>query len=150
RPDPAGSARPGRMRIGLTRLAIAFVLGLCAWSADAQQPTKVPRVGILSDESPVLGAKSFEPFALGLRALGWTEGQNITIERRYAAGDNAALSNLAGELVRLHPDVIFAIGTPAALAAKNATATIPIVLPGAPIPSASGSFRRYPDPGGNL
>ena len=113
------------MRIGQTRLALAFALGLFAWvlSADAQQPRRVPLIGILSDESPSLGAKTFEAFAQGMRELGWVEGQNLSVERCYAAGNNESLLNLAGELVRRQPDVIFAVGTPAARAAKTATQT---------------------------
>jgi putative ABC transport system substrate-binding protein len=95
------------MRIGRTTLVVAFVFGIFAgpFSADAQQPTKVPLLGILSDESPALGATSFEPLAQGLRDLGWVEGQNITFEPRRAAGDNGVLAHLASELVRLRPDV---------------------------------------------
>ena len=100
------------MRIGRTRLIVALTLGLlaCSLSVAGQQPTKVPRVGILSDESHLVAAKTFEPFAEGLRALGYIEGQNIAFERRYAEGENEILPDLAAELVRLQPDVILAIG----------------------------------------
>jgi len=66
------------------------------WSvcARAQQPAKIPRIGILSDETPSLAAKAFEPFARGLRDLGWVEGQNIAFERRYAEGENKILRAL--------------------------------------------------------
>ena len=99
--------------MGRARLIAALALGLFAWSlsAGAQQPGKVPRLGILSDESPSLGAKTFEPFAQGLRDLGWIEGQNIAFERRYAAEDYEILPGLAAELVGLQPDAILAIGT---------------------------------------
>jgi putative tryptophan/tyrosine transport system substrate-binding protein len=140
------------MRIGQTTLVIAFVLGLFAWSpsAHAQQSTKVPLIGILSDETPTLAAKSFEPFAQGLRDLGWVEGQNVTIERRYAAGNNEALSSLAAELVRINPDVILAVGTPAAQAAKTATHTIPIVFTRTADPVGLGLVPSLARPGGNL
>ena len=77
------------MRIARTRLIAALSLGLFAWSlsAHAQQSAKVPRVAVLSDETPALATKFFEPFAQGLRDLGWVEGQNVTIERRYAEGE---------------------------------------------------------------
>ena len=96
------------------------------------------------------GAKSFEPFAQGLRDLGWVEGQNITFERRHAAGDNDALASLADELVRLQPDVIFAIGTLAARAARSATQTIPIVFTRTADPIGSGLAVSLARPGGNL
>ena len=91
------------MRIGRTRLIAALSFGLFAWShsAHAQQSAKVARVGILSDEAPPLAAKSFEPFAQGLRDLGYIEGQNITIERRYSAEKYELLPHLATELVSL-------------------------------------------------
>src|ERR1700686_4278258 len=118
------------MKIEWTRLVVALALGLFAWSlsADAQQPARIPRIGFLSDENPLLPAKSFESFAQGFQALGYIDGQNIAFERRYAEGKNEILPSLAAELVRLQPDVILAVGTPAARAAKTATQTIPIVF----------------------
>jgi putative tryptophan/tyrosine transport system substrate-binding protein len=81
------------MRVGQIRLIVALVFGLFAVSlpAGAQQTTKVARVAILSDESSMLGANSFEAFAQGLRDLGYIEGQSITFERRYAEGKPEAL-----------------------------------------------------------
>ena len=70
----------------------------------------------------------FEPFAQGLRDLGWVEGRNIAFDRRYAEGKIEVLPSLAAELVGIQPDVIVAIGTPATRAAKSATQTIPIVF----------------------
>ena len=139
--------------IGHRRFILAFALCLFAWSpsADAQQPRKVPLVAVLSDESQSLGAKTFEPpFAQGLRDLGWVEGQNLALERRYAAGNNELLSSFARQLVRLQPDVIFAIGTPAAQAAKIATDTIPIVFARSADPIGSGLVATLARPGGNL
>jgi putative ABC transport system substrate-binding protein len=139
--------------IGHRRFILAFALCLFACSpvADAQQPRKVPLVGVLSDESPSLGAKTPEPpFAQGLRDLGWVEGQNLTFERRYAAGNKELLSSFARELVRLQPDVIFAIGTPAAQAAKIATETIPIVFARSADPIGFGLVATLARPGGNL
>jgi putative ABC transport system substrate-binding protein len=139
--------------IGHRRFILAFALCLFAWSpsADAQQPRKVPLVAILSDESQSLGAKTFEPpFAQGLRDLGWVEGQNLTLERRYAAGNNELLSSFARQLVGVRPDVIFAIGTPAAQAAKIATETIPIVFARSADPIGFGLVATLARPGGNL
>ena len=122
------------------------------WSvcARAQQPAKIPRIGILSDETPSLAAKAFEPFARGLRDLGWVEGQNITFERRYAEGENKILPSLAAGLVALHPEVIVAVGTPAARAAKIATEKIPIVFARIADPIGSGLVPALGRPGGNL
>jgi putative ABC transport system substrate-binding protein len=140
------------MRIGQATLIVAFVLGLFQWppSADAEQPAKVPRIGILSDETPSLAAKAFEPFARGLRDLGWVEGQNITFERRYAEGENKILPRLAAGLVALHPEVMVAVGTPAARAAKIATEKIPIVFARIADPIGSGLVAALGRPGGNL
>src|SRR6266851_107172 len=139
------------MRIGQVRLVVALALGLFAWplSADAQQPVGVPRVGVLSDESPSPGT-IFEQIADGLRTLGWVEGQNIAFERRYSEGNEEILPGLAAELVRLQPDVILAIGTAAARAAKNATQTIPVVFTRASDPIGSGLVASLARPGGNL
>src|SRR5215472_297731 len=135
-----------RVKIGPISLIAAFTFGIFAWlpSGDAGQPAKVPRIGILSDETPSLAAKAFEPFAQGLRDLGWVEGQNITFERRYAEGENRILPSLAAGLVALHPEVIVAVGTPAARAAKIATEKIPIVFAriADPIGSGPGSCAR--------
>jgi ABC-type uncharacterized transport system substrate-binding protein len=139
------------MRIGQTRLIAALALALFAWSlsADAQRPTRVPLVGILSDEG-ISFEVSFGPFAQGLRDLGYLEGQNIAFERRSSAGKNEILPRLADELIRLQPDVILAIGTAAALAAKSATHTIPIVFTRTADPIGSGLVLSLAQPGGNL
>jgi putative ABC transport system substrate-binding protein len=118
--------------------------------ARGQQPTRVSRVGILSDYSPLLAAKSLDPFVQGLRDLGYLEGQNIAFEHRHGDGNNAILPSLAAELVRLQPDVILAVGTPAAQAAKGATQTIPVVFSRAADPVGMGLIPSLARPGGNL
>lgn len=122
--------------------------GLFAWShlADAQQPAHVPQIAILSDETPAVAAKSFESFTQGLRDLAYIEDQNITFARRYADGKMEVLLSLAAELVGLQPDVIFAIGTPAARAAKASTETIPIIFARISDPKRRGlgKFIRSP------
>jgi putative ABC transport system substrate-binding protein len=140
------------MRIGRTRLVVALSLGLFAWSltAGAQALTKITLIGILSDESPLVGAKTFEPFAQGLRDLGRIEGQNIAFERRYAAENYKIIPRLAAELVRTQPDVIFAVGTPAAQAAKQATETIPIIFGRISDPIGAGLIPSLARPGGNI
>jgi ABC-type uncharacterized transport system substrate-binding protein len=139
------------MRIGRIRLIIALALGLfvCSPSAHAQQPKKIALIGILSDESPSR-AESFEPFAQGLRELGWVEGQNVAFEHRYAEGKNDIFPSLAAELVGLQPDVILAIGTGAARAAKSATQRIPVVFARVGDPLGSGLVPELARPGGNL
>jgi len=116
----------------------------------AQQSARIPRVGILSDYSAALAAKSVEPFVQTLRDLGYIEGQNIAFEYRHGDGNNVILPGLAAELVRLQPEIIFAVGTPATLAAKGATQTIPIVFARIADPVGSGFVSSLARPGGNL
>ena len=117
-------------------------------AAHAQQPTKVARVGYLSDESSSLGFASFEPIAQGLRDLGYLEGHTLVFEHRYAEGNTELLPGLAADLVRLQVDVIVAVGTPATRAAKNATATIPIVFTRIADPVVLGLVSSLAQPGG--
>ena len=131
---------------GLT-LSIVF-FALCV-SADAQQPTKFSRIGLLTWEAPP-PTSSPTPFEQGLRELGYVEGQNIAIERRYANGQMDRLPELAVDLARLPLDVILTRSFPAALAAKQATATIPIVVMGAGNPVATGLVASFARPGGNI
>jgi ABC-type uncharacterized transport system substrate-binding protein len=113
----------------------AMLFALCA-SAQAQQPTRVPRVGYLSPLNPAGESTRSEGVRLALRELGYIEGQNIATEYRYAEGKLDRLPELAAELVRLKVDIIVAAGTDRVVrAAKNATTTIPIVM------GALGSIR---------
>jgi putative ABC transport system substrate-binding protein len=97
-----------------------------------------------------LGFASFEPLAQRLRELGYLEGRTIVFEHRYAEGKTEALSDLAADLVRLKVDVIVAVGTPAARAAKNATEMIPIVFTRIADPVAMGFVASLARPSGNL
>ena len=135
------------------RLVIVLAIGLLAptAAAHAQPPKGIPRIGVLSDESPSSGPiVSHEPLEKGLRELGYTNGQNIAIEYRYDEGKHDRLPALAAELAALKPDVIVAIGTPAALAAKGATKTIPIVFTRVGDPLVVGLVRNLARPGGNV
>jgi len=127
----------------------ALALGILAAPlvADSQQASRVPRIGYLSSapDMPLLVA-----FRQGLRDLGWVEGQNIAIEVRSAEGKYERLPDLAAELVRLKVDAIFASTTPAALAAKHATTTIPIVIGFVADPIGSGLVASLARPGGNI
>lgn len=144
-----------RITVGfLVSIILALAL-LWVLPAAAQSARKVARVGLLSDETPSLSTASsaettFETLSQALRNLGWVEGQNLTFERHYAAGKNELLPGLAAELVRLQVDTIFAIGTPAARAAKNATETIPIVFARVGDPVGFGLVQSIARPGGNV
>jgi putative ABC transport system substrate-binding protein len=117
--------------------------------AEAQQPAKFPRIGLLTWAAPP-PPSSPTPFDQGLRQLGYVEGQNIAIERRYASGQMDRLPELAVDLARLSLNVILTQSFPAALAAKQATSTIPIVIMGAGDPVATGLVASFAHPGGNI
>ena len=119
-------------------------------AAQAQPPSKTSRLGYLEFGSAARSAPHLEAFRKGLRQLGWMEGQNIAIEVRYAEGKQNRLPELAADLVRLKVDLIFASATPAALAAKQATTTIPIVIGFVADPVESGLVPRLAHPGGNI
>jgi putative ABC transport system substrate-binding protein len=118
-------------------------------AAEAQQAAKVARIGYLSTN---LAASPNRPeaFRQGLRDLGYVEGRNLVIEYRYAEGKVEQLPALAAELVALKVDVIVASGTLAALAAKQATSTLPIVFSPAGDPVGSGLVTSLARPGGNV
>ena len=126
----------------------AMLLALCS-PAGAQQPIKSAKLGLLSFTAPP-PPSTLTPFDEILRQLGYVEGQNITIERRYASGQLDRFPELARELARLSPDVILAQTYPAAAAAKQATSTIPIVVVGAGDPVATGLVASFARPGGNI
>ena len=117
--------------------------------AEAQQPKKIFRIALLTWAAPPPPSSS-SPFDQGLLKLGYVEGQNITIERRYANGQLDRLPQLAAELAHLPLDVILTQSFPAALAAKQATTTIPIVVVGAGDPVATGLVASFARPGGNI
>jgi len=121
-----------------------------AWPlpARAQQPAKIARIGFMRAAGP--NEKDFNGFRSGLGALGYVEGQNIVIEQRYAKGAYDRLGVLSAELVRLKMDVIVVDGTPAAKAAKAATADIPIVFTLAIDPVAEGLITSLAHPQANL
>jgi putative ABC transport system substrate-binding protein len=133
-------------------LIVTLTVGplIAPFAADAQQAPKVPRVGVLFVGNPASTARNNEAFTQGLRELGWVEGQNIVIEYRFAEGQFNRLRDLAAELVRLKVDVLVVSSVPGALAAKNATQTIPIVFLGVGDPVESGLVASLARPGGNL
>ena len=116
----------------------------------AQPAGKVRRIGYLSSGSSTANPQFVEAFRQGLRELGWVEGQNIVIEYRYAEARFDRLPELAAELVRLDVELIVATPTPAAVAARNATRTIPIVMRGVGNPVELGLVASLARPGGNV
>jgi putative ABC transport system substrate-binding protein len=119
--------------------------------ADAQQASKVSRIGLLFFAGfPSSRTARIEAFRLGLQELGYVEGKNVVIEYRYAEGKQDRLSILGSELVRLKMDVIVTAGGSATRAAKKATSTIPIVMTNDPDPVGNGFVASLARPGGNI
>jgi putative ABC transport system substrate-binding protein len=131
---------------------LALVLALVATPlvAEAQRAGKVPRIGFLSFLSESVMVQREASFRQGMRELGWIDGQNIVIERRFAEGRHEKLHELASELVRLKVDVIVAPSNVATLAAKQATPTIPIVMVVSADPVGRGFIASLPRPGGSI
>jgi putative tryptophan/tyrosine transport system substrate-binding protein len=127
--------------------ALLVALGL---SAEAQQPKKVPRVGLLIASSPSPASPRIEAFLQGLRELDYVEGKDIAIEYRYAEGNPDRLPALAAELVSLKIDIIVTGGSSPTRAAKEATVTIPIVMTQDIDPVGSGFVASLARPGGNI
>ena len=135
-----------RRRFLLTSLAGTFAPPL---AGEAQQARRGHRIGVLSSGSSQPTPAPVEGLRQGLYELGWIEGHDIFIDYRFAEGHDR-LPALAAELVRLKLDIIVALATPATAAAKNATATIPIVMMGAGDPVRSGFIASLARPGGNV
>jgi putative tryptophan/tyrosine transport system substrate-binding protein len=115
----------------------------------AQQPTKVPRIGILETSTGVNISPRIEAFRQGLRDLGYTEAQNITVEYRYADGKSERIPDLAAELVNLKVDVIVTSQTPPVIAIKKISSTISIVFVFLSFPVENGIVDSFARPGGN-
>ncbi len=140
-----------------TTLRAAALLGMGApgllmgmLTAVAQQPARIFQIGYLTTGSSSENLHLLDAFRQGLRDLAYVEGQHFRIESRATEGKNARLPDLAAELVRLKLDVIVTQGTPATLAAHQATKTIPIVILGVTDPVASGFAASLARPGGNV
>jgi putative tryptophan/tyrosine transport system substrate-binding protein len=136
------------------RQFLGVIGGAAVWplAARAQRARKVSRIGLLLPGTSAIVAKSPRVTALlqELRALGWIEGQNVVFERRLAEGQLGRLDELAADLVRSNVDVIITAAAPSAMAAKEATSTIPIVIldPGDPV--GTGLVQSLARPGGNV
>jgi putative tryptophan/tyrosine transport system substrate-binding protein len=129
-------------------VALAAALFTVCFSAQAQNPTKIHRIGYLAARSSP--EPRDEGFRRGLRDLGYVEGKNIAIEDRYARGKIEELAGFVAEMIRLNVDVIVATGTPAAQRAKQATSVIPIVMAIGDDPVEMGLIASLAHPGGNV
>lgn len=132
---------------------IVLLGGATTWSqiASAQQ-ARMRRIGMLSAvaESDPVGQRNAAIFRQSLEELGWTEGRNLNIERRWAGGDVVRSRDYAAELVGLGPDLIVAVGTPSVAALKQATRSVPVVFAVVNDPVAQGFIASMAHPGGNI
>jgi putative ABC transport system substrate-binding protein len=131
-------------------VALGFAFAICGAVVHAQQPARIPRIGILISPSASAYSARVEAFRQRLRELGYVEGKNLVIEYRYADGKLDRLPDLAAELVGLKVDIIVTIGPGPTLAAKKASGTIPIVFAGASDPVGTGIVSSLARPGGNI
>jgi putative ABC transport system substrate-binding protein len=139
-----------RRRAGLALLLGPLAFGAAPLAAQAQQAARVYRIGYLSTPTRESVEHGVQAFLRKLRELGWVEGRNLGIEYRWAEGNVERLPELAAELVRSKVDVIVAPAGSAALAAKNATSTIPIVMIFPSDPVEIGLVASLSRPGGNV
>jgi putative ABC transport system substrate-binding protein len=134
------------LSLGAVVVIVAVPPAACA--ADSQQ--RAVRVGFVGPNSPSTDPRALTPFRDRLRELGWIEGQNLVIEARWAEGQADRLPALAAEVIERKVDVIVTYSTPAAIAVKNATGTIPIVVAAMGDPVGTGLVSSLGRPGGNL
>jgi putative tryptophan/tyrosine transport system substrate-binding protein len=143
----------GQMAIGIGRRQFIAALGgatiALPLAARAQQPGKLPTIGYLGITSSI-ESQRVAAFVQQLRELGWRDGRNVAIEYRWTEGRNDRAAEIAAEFVRLKADVIVAVGTPAALAAKQATSVIPVVFTSVGDPVGAGLVASLARPGGNV
>jgi putative tryptophan/tyrosine transport system substrate-binding protein len=133
------------------RAFITLLGGAAAWPLAARaQPAKLPTVGFLGQSTPLGEGERAVAFAQRLRELGWIEGRTVVIEYRWAEGQSERLAEIAAEFVRLKVDIIVTGGTPAVVAAKQATSAIPVVFATAGDPVGVGLVASLARPGGNV
>ena len=135
-------------RTFLRALASGLVAG--SFFVYGQQPRRVSRVGWLSQSTAAMDESFLDTYRQAMRELGYIEGQTIITEHRFADGRVDRLASVAAELVNIPVDVIVTAGTPASLAAKNATQTIPIVFAASADPVGAGVVASLARPGGNV
>ena len=134
------------------KLLATLLGGAAAWplAARAQQPGKLPTIGLLGATTPVVESQRVAAFVQRLRELGWIEDRTIAIEVRWAEGRTERFGEIADEFVRLKVDVIVTAGTASVIAAKQATSVIPIVFATAGDPVANHLVASLARPGGNV
>jgi len=137
-------------RAAVPSILVVVVLLAVAVIAEAQQPTKIPRIVYLGGASLSAIPERIEAFRQGLRELGYVEGKNIVIEWRWAEGKLDRLPDLAAELVRLKVDIIVSAGPAVTPPLKEATKTIPIVMAQDNDPVGNGFVASLARPGGNI
>jgi len=135
--------------IGLA-VILTVSVALAPIALSAQPSDKIYRIGVLERTPAAINAANLEGFRQGLRALGYVEGKNLVLEYRSADGRDDRFPELAAELAQLKVDLILTRGTPAALAAKQAAGTIPVVITGVGDPVAQGIIASLARPGGNI
>ncbi|MEK7362340.1 MAG: ABC transporter substrate-binding protein, partial [candidate division NC10 bacterium] len=140
------------MKIRGLGVIVTLALGilLAPLATQAQQAGKVHRIGFLGNSTAALEANLVGPFREGLRDLGYVEGQNILIEYRWADGKYERFPALIAELIALKVDVIVTAGTPATLAVKKATTSVPLVMVAVGDPVGTGIVASLNRPGGNI
>jgi len=139
------------MKIRRSALLLALSLLMTPLGATAQKAVETARIGTLHfGDAAALRSRSSVSLFQGLRDLGWVEGQNLIVERRFAEGRSERLADLATELVRAQVNVLVAFGTDLGQVAKAATTTIPIVMGASADPVEKGLIASFARPGGNL
>jgi ABC-type uncharacterized transport system substrate-binding protein len=149
----AKTIKANSMHKKIATLALCALLFAHSYQAQAQEPTKVPRIGYLTGSSPPTNATpdlNADAFQQGLRDLGYIEGKNILVEYRYLEGKEDRNPTILAELLQLKVDVLVVISMPSIQAAKLATKTIPILMVTNFDPVASGLVDSLANPGGNL
>jgi putative ABC transport system substrate-binding protein len=131
-------------------IALLGAAAACPLAAHAQQPGKLPTIGVLGSTTPSAWSPWTRAFSQRLRELGWIEGRNVAIEERWAEARPERPAEIAAEFVRLKVDVILTAGTANVVAARQATAVIPIVFALAPDPVGVGLVASLARPGGNV
>ncbi len=137
----------------INRRAFVTVLGAllaAPLGAEAQQAARIPRIGVLHPGAPATSSHFAAAFTEGLRELGYLEGQNIVVERRFGEAKAERLSDIAAELVRLKVDVIVTSTDPGIAAVKRQTQLIPIVMANSTDPVGTGFVASLARPGGNV
>src|SRR6516165_11531443 len=135
-----------RRRDFLTGIVVSSTVPL---TARAQQPGRLPTIGFLG-ASPSVESDRVAAFVQRLRELAWIDGRNLAIEYRWAEGRNERYAEIAAEFVWLKVDVIITVATPPTLAAKQATAVIPVVFAAVADPVGTGLVASLARPGGNV